>query len=147
MARKRERERKRGERVQSWFWVLFLVCLSTLCTSQWFPAPNPCWRFTPNEKDVPNGRKCFSPSLSRDAASHIGQTGGRLFPPFYPFSRWLCWHICTPHSQTHRAVSQNHSQSHQMRSSGTAVLQHLSQNSLWFFLIPSQTQYTFTHFW
>lgn len=105
MARKRERKREEREcSAGSGFYLWFVY----LCTSQWFPAPNPCWRFTPKEGDVPNRRKCFSPLLSGDAVSHSGQAGRHLFPPII-LSRWICWHICTPHTQTHRAVCQNHS--------------------------------------
>lgn len=87
MVRENERERSAGSGFYLWF---IYVPLSG------FLPPNPHWRFTLNERDVPNRQKCFSLLLSRDVASRLGQAGRRLFLPVI-LSQWICWYICTVH--------------------------------------------------
>lgn len=49
-----EREREHSTGPGFYFWVVYLF------TSQWFPAPNPCCRFTLNEEDVRRWRKSLA---------------------------------------------------------------------------------------
>lgn len=136
MKREREWERKRWEGEQA-LALVSIYGLFIYARLSGFLPPTPA-EDSHRMRDAPHRRKCFSPSLSRDAASR------RLFLCFIP--SWLiCWHVCSLQTQTDKAVSWNHLQSPQMCSSSAAVLQRCSKNNL--LLILSLTQHVFTHLW
>lgn len=134
-----EREKERGESTcsaGSGFYLWFVY----LCTTQWFPAPIPCWRFTPNKRDVPNRRKCLSPVLSRDAGSHIGRQADVCFSPILS----QCGHICTAHLTNPQSCLQ---ESLSLTTCVPPAPHRCNTSPKIDFLILLQTQYVFIPVW